>query len=108
MNELMEQKAKELGQLITETEEYKLVKQKQAAMLEDEQAMALLKEFQRLQKENNAKHQKGQLTNADMKAVEQAELNMLENKLISEFHEAQTSFQLMLNQVMRVIIDTSK
>ncbi|WP_051688212.1 YlbF family regulator [Desulfofalx alkaliphila] len=108
MMEKLEAKAKELGELITHTEEYKAVKQKQAAMMEDEESMGLLMNFQKLQKENYAKRQNNTLTEEDIKAVEQAELSMLENDKIRELHEAQTAFQSLLNAVMKEIVAASR
>lgn len=108
MIEALEQKAKELGQLITETAEYKKVKELQAVLFENEQALGILKEFQQLQARNHNKQQLGELTQEDVKKIEQAELKMLENDLIKTFHEAQTDFQRVLNQVMKTVVEASK
>lgn len=108
MTELLQQKAKELGKLITETEEFKRVKELQSAMFADEQAMAILKEVQQLQNRNLNKQKLNELTNEDLKEVEQAELNMLENDIIKAFHEAQTDFQRVLNFVMKDVIEATK
>lgn len=108
MNEILQQKAQELGNLITETEEFKKVKELQSAMFVDEQAMGLLKEFQQLQARNHNKQQLNELTNEDLKEVEKAELKMLENDLIKTFHEAQTDFQRLLNFVMKDVIEATK
>ena len=108
MNEVLEQKAKELGQLITEMDEYKEVKAKQAALFEDEEALKILEEFQKLQKQNDSKQREGKFTNEDLQKTEQLELKMLDYKSIQEFHEAQTQFQSMLNMVMQTVIGSSK
>ncbi|MEG6615069.1 YlbF family regulator [Peptococcaceae bacterium 1198_IL3148] len=108
MNEVLQQKAKELGNLITQTEEYKRVKELQAAMFADEKALAMLKEVQQLQNRNQNKQKLNELTKEDLKEVEQAELKMLENDLIKSFHEAQTDFQRLLNFVMKDVIEASK
>ncbi|MCD5406757.1 MAG: YlbF family regulator [Desulfotomaculum sp.] len=108
MNKMLEQKAKELGQLITEMDEYKEVKVKQAALFEEEQALELLQEFQKLQKQNDSKQREGQLTNEDVQKTEQLELKMLDFNVIKELHESQTKFQNMLNLVMQTVIGNSK
>ena len=105
---MLEQKAKELGQLITEMDEYKEVKVKQAALFEEEQALELLQEFQKLQKQNDSKQREGQLTNEDVQKTEQLELKMLDFNVIKELHESQTKFQNMLNLVMQTVIGNSK
>jgi len=108
MYEAMQQKAKELGQLITETAEYQKVKDLQIKLFSDEQAMALMKEFQQLQARNHNKHQLGELAQEDIKEIEQAELKMLENELIRTFHSAQTDFQRVLNEVVKTVMEASK
>lgn len=108
MYEAMQQKAKELGQLITQTEEYQKVKDLQIQLFGDDQAVALLQEFQKLQARNHNKHQLGELTQEDIKEIEQAELKMLENELIRTFHSAQTDFQRVLNEVVRTVMEASK
>ncbi|MBM7853946.1 cell fate (sporulation/competence/biofilm development) regulator YlbF (YheA/YmcA/DUF963 family) [Desulfohalotomaculum tongense] len=108
ISETLEQKAKELGQLITETSEYKEVKDKQARIFEEPAALKLLQEFNKLQAEKHKKQQLGKLTQEDVKAVEQAELKMLENPLIKEFHQCQVRFQRLLNEVMRILVEASR
>ncbi len=108
MNELLEQKAKELAHLLTQTDEYNDVKVKQQKMFADETSMSLLKNYSLQQQANAKKQELGQLTQEDMKALEQTELKMYENELIKEFHEAQTNFQRLLNAVVHTIIQNSK
>ncbi|MTI80915.1 MAG: YlbF family regulator [Firmicutes bacterium] len=108
LNEGLEEKANELGAFIKETNEYKEVKEKQSALFDNEDAMQLLTEFNKLQAQNHKKQQAGQVTQEDMKAVEQAELRMLENPLIKDFHESQVKFQRVLNEVMKMVVEASK
>lgn len=108
MYEALEQKARELGKMITETAEYQKVKELQTKMFNDEQALALLQEFQKLQARNQKKHQLGELKEEDIKEIEQAELRMLDNELISSFHSAQTDFQRVLNGLMKTIMEASR
>ncbi len=108
MNELLEQKAKELAQLITETDEYQEVRIRQQKMFADKECLNLLNEFTQLQNANLKKQEQGKLTQEDIKAMEQAELKLYENQLIKEFHEAQTDLQRLLNSVMQVIVENTK
>ncbi|MBO8136970.1 MAG: YlbF family regulator [Desulfotomaculum sp.] len=108
ISEELKQKAKELGTLITKTDEYKEVKSKQEVMFENEESMQLLAEFNKLQAQNHKKQQEGQLTPGDMKAIEQAELKMLDNPLIKEFHESQVKFQRLLNEVMKIVVESAR
>lgn len=108
MYEAVQKKAQELGQLLTETAEYQKVKELQTQMFNDDQAMVLLKEFQKLQTRNHNKHQRNELTQEDIKEIEQAELKMLENELISNFHSAQTDLQRLLNEAMKTVMEASR
>jgi len=104
----LEKKAEELGRLITQTEEYKEVKEKQSRLFQDQEAVALLQELQNLQVENERKKREGDLTHEDIKKSEQLELKTLDNPLIRELHEAQIGLQKVLNTVMKNIIKFSK
>ncbi|MCL0049484.1 YlbF family regulator [Peptococcaceae bacterium] len=103
----LEKKAEELGKLITQTEEFKEVKAKQAKLFENQEALNLFQEFNRLQRENDIKKEEGSLTDEDSKKTEQLELKMLDYPIIKEFLEAQTKLQKILNLVMQTVIKTS-
>ena len=103
----LEKKAEELGKLITQTEEYKEVKAKQAKLFKNQEAVNLLQELNRLQRENDIKKKEGSLTDEDLKKTEQLELKMLDYPIIKEFLEAQTKLQKILNLVMQTVIKTS-
>jgi len=104
----LEKKAEELGKLITQTEEYKEVKAKQAKLFENQEAVNLLQELNRLQRENDIKKKEGALTDEDLKKTEQLELKMLDYPIIKELHEAQTKLQKVLNLVMQTVIKASR
>lgn len=109
MSQAVMEKASELGHLITETEEFYEVKEKQSKMFKNSAAMELLKSYDALKKQQKEKQEKGEkITGEDMKALEQAEIKLSENPIIKEFFEAQNKFQEMLNKAIELVVKPCK
>lgn len=105
MSQAVMDKAAELGNLITETEEFKTVKEKQAAMFANGSAVELLQAYDQLKKEQKEKQENGQsLTEEDSKALEGAQTRLNENPAIREFFEAQNEFQELLNRTIELVV----
>lgn len=109
MSQAVMEKASELGRLITETEEFSVVKEKQSVMFKNGAAVELLRSYDELKKQQKEKQEKGeQLTEEDMKTLELAEEKLSENPTIKEFFEAQQKFQEMLNKVIELVVKPCK
>ncbi len=95
---------KELGKIIASTEEFKMKKQCEKALLHDEEARKLMEEAQILRQ----KYQKMQLagyimTEEDKKALEQAELKALNNPIARQAAVAHEAFHNMMQQITEQI-----
>ncbi|AQS59269.1 YlbF family regulator [Desulforamulus ferrireducens] len=100
MSDVVLEKALELGKLIAESDKYKTMRQKEAAMMSDVDAMMLIERFQGLQQRHQLMRMQGkELTEEQMNEVYALEDQMMANPLIREFAEIQESFQKFLNQV---------
>ncbi len=96
--------AEELADAIVESSEFQELKEKEAVMVEDEEAKSMLDDL-------NAKYQQAQMMqqNGQQLSDEQKqELSMMEQKMkqndkIAEFYEAQNHFNQLMNSVNQVI-----
>lgn len=106
MSEKVFEKAGELGQCIVESEAFLAVRKAEKDMLGDPNAQKLLKRFHELQQLQKEKQEKNEsLTPEEAKEVEEIQLQVLENRTIKAYTEAQNSFQQMMNKTMGIIKD---
>ncbi|MEW6696559.1 MAG: YlbF family regulator [Bacillota bacterium] len=100
MSDMVLDKSLELGKLIADSEKYKTMREKEAAMMSDVDAIALIEKFQQLQQSHQKARMQGQeLTDEQLNEVYAMEDQMMANPLIREFAEIQEQFQKFLNQV---------
>ncbi|WP_041274573.1 YlbF family regulator [Desulforamulus reducens] len=100
MSNVVLERALELGKLIAQSEEYKTMRAKEAAMMADVDALALIEKFQQLQQSHQMYRMQGkELTDEQLNDAHAMEDQMMGNNLIREFAEIQEKFQKFLNQV---------
>lgn len=100
MSELILDKALELGKLIADSEKYKTMRQKEAAMMADVDAVMVIEQYQDLQRSHQTARMQGQeLSDAQLNEVYEMEDKMMNHPLIKEFAMIQEDFQKFLNQV---------
>ncbi len=106
MNEIME-KARELGEAIIESEEYKALKKAELEQEQDEEAMALLKEYSELRTSLAMEIQKGDVSEDEMASIreklEDAYEKVTTNDHITAYINAQRDFQTVLDQMNQII-----
>lgn len=104
MGDVVLDKALELGKLIADSEKYKTMREKEASMMADVDALALIEQFQDLQRSHHMIRMQGhELSESQMNDVYAMEEKMMGNPLIKEFAEIQDHFQKFLNQVNETI-----
>ena len=106
MAEIFE-KARELGEAIIESKEYKELKKAELEQEQDEEAMALLKEYSDLRTSLAEEIQKGDVKEEDMakirESLEQAYEKVTTNDRITAYINAQRAFQEIINQMNNII-----
>ena len=102
------QQAKELGEALLKTEEYVRFEKAEKAQAEDKEAMALIESYNKTRAEMGKKIAGENPTPEEVEAIRnklQAEFEKLyENKVISEYIEANKAFMQVL-QTVNTIID---
>ena len=104
MTDIM-QKARELGELIQESEQMARVKQAQIAQEADDAAKELLKEFN-MQRMNLARDmQNGNISREDAvkKNNESFDALLEKSEVIKEYIDAKSEFDTMVNQVNQIL-----
>lgn len=100
MSDAVLEKALELGKLIADSEKYKTMRQKEAAMMSDVDACMLIEQFQDLQRSHQMVRMQGhELSESQVNDVYTLEEKMMSNPLIKEFAEIQDDFQRFLGAV---------
>ena len=106
MAEIFE-KARELGEAIIESEEYKELKKAELEQENDEEAMALLKEYSELRTALAQEIQKGDVTEEEMASIrerlEEAYEKVTTNDHITAYINAQRTFQAIIDQMNNII-----
>ena len=106
MAEIFE-KARELGEAIIESEEYKELKKAELEQEEDEEAMALLKEYSELRTSLAQEIQKGDVSEEEMASIrerlEEAYEKVTTNDHITAYINAQRTFQAIIDQMNNII-----
>ncbi len=100
MSDMVLEKALELGKLIAESDKYKTMREKEAAMMSDVDAIMFIEKFQGLQQQHQMLRMQGhELTEEQLNEVYALEDQMMSHPLIREFAEIQENFQKFLGQV---------
>jgi len=98
------EKAYELGQEISTSKELNEMKNAEMAMMQDEAAQQIIKEFNEKQKVYLEIQRKGEQLSATQKEdVEELERKMLDNPLIYQFFAAQQNFEKVLEEINNII-----
>ena len=100
-------KAKELGQAITETPEWKRLKEAEKAHLADLESVERMEEHNRRRAEIAEQFRKEGISKEELEALRQQMadevLNLTENAIIREFLDASRAFGEMMGQINSVI-----
>lgn len=100
-------KARELGEAIVTSNEYKTLKLAEAKQEQDEEAMKLLQEYGALRKTLGEEVAKGDVGKERMEeirsAVEEAYEKVTTNDTIVEYLNAQSAFQAIIDQMNTII-----
>lgn len=100
-------KARELGEAIVNSNEYKALKLAEAKQEQDEEAMKLLQEYSKVRHELGEEISKGDVSEERMEeirsAVEAAYEKVTENELIADYINAQSTFQAIIDQMNSIL-----
>lgn len=100
-------KARELGQAIVDSEEYKNLKALEEKQENDEEAMAALVEYnnvrKRLAEEINASEVNDERMAEIREELEKSYEKVMSNPTISEYYEAQNKFQAIVGQMNSIL-----
>lgn len=100
-------KARELGEAIVNSNEYKALKLAEARQEQDEEAMALLKEYSDVRRALGEEINKGDVSEERLseirEAVEEAYEKVTANDLIVDYINAQSSFQAIIDQMNTIL-----
>lgn len=100
-------KARELGEAIVSSDEYKALKLAEARQEQDEEAMKLLQEYSALRRELSEEINKGDVSEERLSeirdAVSAAYEKTVENDIIADYINAQRTFQAILDQMNTII-----
>lgn len=109
MSDAVLSKARELGQVLTESPEYKEVKARQKAMFNDDAALEMLKTFHAMQDAVQKKQARGvELSQDEIRSLEKMELTMSKHPSIIAFQESQKRYQDLINKVLKTVINVQK
>jgi len=98
------QKAEDLGKALVESSEFTEMKDAESKIQENEDAKALLDEFEAEQKKLQMMQQNGQqITPDQQKNLQAVQAKMQSNEVISNYLEAQQKFNKVMNSVNQVI-----
>jgi len=98
------EKAKELGQELVDSEEYKELKRKESALYDDEEATSLLEEYENINKQLQMARANGQEVNDDQqKKMQSLQMKMENNPSIKSYIESQKKFNEVMSSVNKII-----
>jgi len=98
------EKAKELGQELVESEEYKELKKKESALYDDEEATSLLEEYENTNKQLQMARANGQeVSEKQQKELQSIQMKMEQNPAIKSYIESQKKFNEVMNSVNEII-----
>ncbi|MFO7815921.1 MAG: YlbF family regulator [Halanaerobiales bacterium] len=97
-------KAKELGQELVESEEYKELKKKESALYDDEEATSLLEEYENTNKQLQMARSNGQeVSEKQQKQLQGIQMKMEQNPAIKSYIESQKKFNEVMNSINKII-----
>ena len=100
-------KARELGQAIVDSEEFKTLKALEEKQESDEEAMAALLEYNNVRKklaeEINASEVSDERMAQIREELEKSYEKVMSNSLISEYYEAQRKFEAIVSQMNSIL-----
>ncbi|MBR5535996.1 MAG: YlbF family regulator [Clostridia bacterium] len=100
-------KARELGQAIVDSEEYKALKAAEEKQEKDEEAIALLVEYNNVRKALAEEIQSGEVSDERMAEIrselEECYEKVMSNSVISEYHAAQQKFEAVVGQMNSIL-----
>ncbi|MGN1097774.1 MAG: YlbF family regulator [Clostridia bacterium] len=100
-------KARELGEAIVNSDEYKALKLAEAKQEQDEEAMKLLQEYSAIRKTLGEEINKGDVSEERMEeirnAVEEAYEKVTSNDIIADYINAQRAFQAIIDQMNTIL-----
>ncbi len=100
-------KARELGQAIVDSEEYKALKAAEEKQEKDEEAMALLVEYNNVRKALAEEINGGEVSDERMAAIraelEESYEKVMSHPAISEYYEAQRRFESIVGQMNSIL-----
>ncbi|HKL13286.1 MAG TPA: YlbF family regulator [Halanaerobiales bacterium] len=98
------EKAKELGQELVDSEEYKELKRKESDLYDDEEATSLLEEYENINKQLQMARANGQEVNDDQqKKMQSLQMKMENNPSIKSYIESQKKFNEVMSSVNKII-----
>src|SRR6056297_52802 len=98
------EKAKELGQELVDSEEYKELKRKESALYDDEEATSLLEEYENINNQLQMARANGQEVNDDQqKKMQSLQMKMENNPSIKSYIESQKKFNEVMSSVNKII-----
>ncbi len=101
------EKARELGEAIVNSDEYKALKLAEAKQEQDEEAMKLLQEYSELRRSLGEEINKGEVDENRMNeirdAVEAAYEKVSSNDIIADYINAQRAFQAVIDQMNPIL-----
>lgn len=98
------EKAKELGQELIDSAEYKELKKKESALYDDEDATSLLEDYENTNKQLQMARSNGQEINEkQQKKLQSLQMKMEQNDAIKSYIESQQEFNKIMNSVNKII-----
>jgi cell fate (sporulation/competence/biofilm development) regulator YlbF (YheA/YmcA/DUF963 family) len=88
--------ARELGEAITQMPEYQTFAEAKKAVEADERAQEAIEEFEQIREEYMMARQTGQATEDDLRTLQQAQEDLHDIPVMSEFLQAQNDLELRL------------
>ena len=88
--------ARELGEAISEIPEYEAFAEAKAAVEADEEAQEAIQEFEQIREEYMMARQTGKATQDDLRTLQQAQEDLHDIPVMSEFLQAQNDLELRL------------
>jgi len=94
--ESIESLAETLGEAINELPEYQQFQERQATVREDDEAQDLIAEFEEIREEYMQARQRGEATNQDLRRLQEAQEELHDLPVMSDFLQAQNALELRL------------
>lgn len=98
------EKAKELGKVLSESKELNTMREAEKMMMENQEARDSIGQFDEKQRASQVIQAQGlQLTEGQVKELEELEFKMLNNPYVYNFFKAQQEFQNILESINNII-----